>query len=247
MEGGMIRARLDLLVNVKDAITGRSVDERNIRFEKDGNRLVPESRGEGTYVFINIGRDNGLMQVDVYGYMPKIIELDYEKMDERMPSADVFLIPSESRNRVETLLTLKGKLKGIQSVEAIHPGRAVTSIRELDAKKRIMTVFAPNRRMNLTEERYGLYNAEKESFEDIEIAEELSDKKVRLRNNPEGEFPANSFLCRIVYGQVDKGGVYTLKVYNDGSNLKYLVKYVVDGEARHCFVDFADPENAKLK
>jgi hypothetical protein len=242
MEKAVIRAKLDLLIMLKDSTTGFAVDERNVRFIRDGESITASPRGEGSYVFINIGRENCLMQVIVYGYEPQTLKVDYEELDSILPSIDVFLIPSENTSKGEALITLKGRLSGLERLEAIHPGRAVTTIRELDQKKRIMTVFAPNRRVNLTDGRYGVFNAEKTTFEVIEIEEELSEKKFRIRKNPDEEILPNSQICRIIYGQIWEDGTYLFRIRDDGKNLRYLIKYVVNGQIRYKKVDFAESE-----
>ncbi len=246
MEGGTIRTRLDLLLTLKDATTGLPVQERDVRFRRNDEVVFAHSRGEGSFVFINVGRENGLMQIDAYGFEPKNLKVDYETIDPVLPNIDVFLIPSENTRRGESILTLSGQLSGLEAVEAIHPGRPVTSIREFDKKKRIMTVFQPNRRVNLTEIYYGLYNVEKGTFEDLEVRDELPGKKVRLKKTLEEEFTLNSPICRIVFGQVEEDGTFILRVRDDGKNLKYLVKYIVDGETRYKEIDFHELEGVTL-
>ncbi len=246
MAKAVIHYSLDLLVSLKDSTTGHAVDERNVRFIRNGNMVTASARGEGCYIFLNEGRDNCLMRIECYGFEPKNLKVDYEKLDKIMPTLDVFLIPSENTSRGEELVTLSGKLSGLESLEAIHPGRAVTTVREVDVKKRICTLFSPNRRANLTESVYALFNAENATFQDIEIQEELSEKKIRLRKNPEEEFPPNSPLCRIIYGQVEEDGTYLFRVRNDGKNLRYLIKYVVNGQTRFKKVDFGESEDFKL-
>ena len=246
MDEGVIRHMLDLLVNLYDSTTGKAVEEREVRFEREGNKTPAMYRGEGTYVFLNAGRDNSLMQINVKGFEPFKTYLDYEKLDKILPAVDAFLIPSENAKQGESLVTLKGKLTGLVSVEAVHPGRPVTTIRDMDPKRRTMTVFMPNRRMNLTQSRYALLNTEKQTFETIEVEAELSDRKIRVKQNPTEEFPPNSPICRIVYGQVEEDGTYLLRVRDDGKNLKYLVKYVVDGQSRYKVIDFHEPEEVSL-
>jgi len=240
MEGAEIRYRLDLLLTLKDATTGLPVEERSIIFKRDGDPVLAQARGGGNYVFLNAGRENCLMQITVAGYETMNLRVDYEKLDTVLPGVDVYLIPSENTRKGEALLTLKGTLSGLETVEAVHPGRPVTSIREFDAKKRIMTVFTPNRRMNLTDVCYGIFNADQNTFEPIEVQTELSDRKVRLKKVLEMPFTPNSPVCRIVSGQVEEDGSYLLRVRDDGKNVRYLVRYVVNGEARYKTVDFHD-------
>lgn len=238
MEEGIIRYKLDLMIRLLDATTGNVVDERNIHFKCEDQNLEAHARGEGCYIFMGRGREDCLMQIDVYGFEPKTMRVVYEELDPILPTIDVFLIPSENRRRGEPLLTLKGTISGLEAVEAIHPGRPVTSIRDFDVKKRVMTVFSPNRRVDLKDQYYGIMNAEKGSFEDIEIEEELTDKKVRLRKLLEEEFLPNSPICRIIYGQVEQDGSYLLRVRDSGKNQNYLVKYIVNGETRYKNIDF---------
>lgn len=246
MDEGVIRHTLDLMINLYDSTTGVVVEDRDIRFIRNGEQLFAVSKGWGTYIFMNVGRDNSLMQISVKGFEPVTVKLDYEKLDKTLPRVDVFLIPSEDTARGEALISLKGRLTGLVSVEAVHPGRAVTRIRDIDQKRRIMTIFMPNRRMNMNDNPYGLLNAEKQTFERIEVETEITDRKIRLKHNPTEEFPVNSPICRIIYGRVEEDGTYLLRVRDDGSNLKYLVKYVVDGQNRYKVIDFRELDGVVL-
>jgi hypothetical protein len=238
LEEGVIRCRLDLLLRLVDTTTGLSSDENDARFYLDGNRLSVHFRGEGCYILMDSGRENGLMRIEVYGYEPYEVKVDYETLDPILPTIDVFLIPSENNHRGESLITLEGRLSGLSAVETIHPGRPVTSIREFDVKKCTMTVFQPNRRVNLSDTYYGLLNAENNTFEDIVVGEEVGDKKVKLRSPITEDFSPNAPLFRIIYGQVKEDGTYLMKVRDDGKNLNYLVKYIVNGVARYKQIDF---------
>ncbi len=246
MEEGKIRSKLDLMIRLIDAPTGTPVNEKNIRFFRDDSQLMAHDRGEGCYIFINTGRENSLMQVEVYGYEPRKVELDYEKLDELLPAVDVFLIPSENHRQKDILLTLRGQLSGLEAVEALHPGRPVTGIMEYDARKKIITVFSPNRRVNLTREYYGIVQKETGTFIDIKVNGEMTGKKVKLQNAIEGEFAPNAPVCPIVFGQVEADGTYMLCVRDDGENLNYLIKYVVNGDIRYKKIDFHHLDEAKL-
>ncbi len=243
---GVIRSRLDLLIRLQDTTTGLSVDERAITFTMDGEQFRPTARGFGNYILINHGRENGLMQIDVLGFEPFKVYVDYEALDERLPTVDAFLIPSENDNSGPKMLSLSGTLKGLSSLECIHPGRPLSGIREFDPKKRIMTIYAPNRRMNMVHSFYGLYHSEEDTYESIEIVEQLENHKVLLRNPLQDEFTVNSPICRRIFGQVDDDGRFLLRVRDDGKRQTYLVKYVVDGEVRYKSVNFHELEGVTL-
>ena len=246
MEEGVIRCRLDLLLTIEDATTGKSIMDRGIRFRIGDDFVNAHSRGEGNYIFLNIGRENRLMHIDVPGYESRTLDVNYEMLDPVMPALDVFLIPSENSKAGEPVLSLKGKLSGLETVEAVHPGRGVSVFREYDAKKRTMTLLQAGRRADYSKDRYALLNVEKGVFELLEIAEVISEKKLRLRKPLEQESPPNSPICRIIYGQVEQDGSYILRVRDDGAELKYLVKYVIHGKTGYKFIDFHDLSEAKL-
>ncbi len=234
------------MIRLIDAPTGAPVDERNIRFLRGDTPIVSHERGEGCYIFINIGRENSPMRVDVYGYVPQEVEVNYENLDERLPAIDVFLIPSENHRHKDILLTLTGRLSGLEAVEALHPGRPVTGIMEYDARKNVITVFSPNRRVNLTRFYYGIVQKETGTFIDIVVGEEMNGKKVKLKKPIEGEFSPNAPVCPVIFGHVEQDGSYMLCVRDDGDNLNYLVKYVVNGETRYKKIDFHQLDGEKL-
>lgn len=246
MDDGRYRVKLDLMVRVMDATTGDAIGEKNIRFIKDKAPVKAESRGEGCYIFLNSGRENCLMRIEVYGYEPTELDIDYEKLEAGLPEIDVFLIPSEKQRAGQRVITLRGHLPGLEKLEALHPGRPVTGIRDFDAKKRTMTVLSPNRRMNLTRQYYGLLHADKDTFEDIDIKEEIDSKVVRLREPIREEFSTNAPICALVFGQVNSDGSYMLAVRDDGRDLGYLVKYIVKGETRYKKIDFRDLSGVTL-
>ncbi len=243
---GVIRARLDLLIRLQDTTTGLSVDERDCNFYIDGNQIRPTARGFGNYILINQGRENGLMHIDVYGFEPFEVAIDYEKLDERLPTVDAFLIPSENDRSGPKMLSLSGTLKGLSSLECIHPGRPISGIREFEPKKKVMTIYAPNRRMNMIHSYYGLYHSEEDTYECIEITEQIENNKVRLREPLKEEFTVNAPICRRIFGRVTDEGEFLLRVRDDGKRQTYLVRYTVDGEARYKSVDFHNLEEVTL-
>lgn len=241
----VIQSRLDLLIRLQDTTTGLSVDERSAKFLLNGEEVRPTSRGFGNYILINYGRENALMQVLSYGYEPFSVYVDYDKLDERLPTVDVFLIPSEKESGNE-VLSFTGKKKGLSSLECIHPGRPLSGIREFDVKKRIMTIYAPNRRMNMIHSYYGLLHPEEGRYEPIEIVEQIENQKVRLKEPLQEEFAANEPICRRIFGQVQEDGSFLLRVRDDGKKQTYLVRYEIDGEARYKSVDFRNLEGVTL-
>ena len=247
MQGdGVIQTRLDLLIRLQDTTTGLSMDMRTAKFILGDKEIRPKYRGDGNFILIDHGRENNPMQVILSGYEPYEIYIDYDKLDENLPTADVFLIPSESRKAGKELLSLSGKRKGLSSLECIHPGRPLSGIREFDVKKKVMTMYAPNRRMNMVHSYYGLLNTEEGNYEPIEIVEQTENNKVRLRDVLQKEFAVNAPICRRIFGTVKEDGSYLLRVRDDGKKQTYIVRYIIDGEERFKSVDFRDLKEVTL-
>lgn len=246
MEEGKYRVKLDLLLNIYDATTGDAVNERNIRFLRDGELITAERRGGESYVFLNMGREDCLMQIDVYGYVTRTLSICYESLNSYLPELDVFLIPSENHRVGRNVLFLKGKLSGLLKLEALHPGRPVTGIKDFDAKKMTMSVFSPNRRASLTRQYYGLLHDDRASFEDIVVVDEVSGDSVKLREPIQEEFSPNAPICPVIFGQVEEDGSFILAVRDDGENLNYLVKYTTVERTGYQIIDFHDLHGVTL-
>ena len=129
MAASVIRAKLDLLIRLYDTTTGATVDERNVLFMRDGVPVRPESRGAGVYVFINTGREDFLMQIDVYGYDRYRTVIRYEELDEGLPACYVFLMPSENTIRGRNTLSFSGTLPFLKSIEAVNLNRSLCQTR----------------------------------------------------------------------------------------------------------------------
>ena len=71
-------SKLDQLIRLFDTTTGADIDERNVVFKRDGMPVRPEPRDTGTYIFINTGREDFLMRIEVFGYEVYETRVSYE-------------------------------------------------------------------------------------------------------------------------------------------------------------------------
>ena len=246
MEASVISARLDLLIRLIDTTTGALVDERNILFTRDGEPVKPAARGVGTYVFINTGREDFLMQIKVYGYEDYEKEVRYEDLDSRLPEMNIFLMPSESMFKGEKLLSLSGTLPFLKTLEAVNLNRPLCICNEYDVKKKTMKVFSTGSgRTDLSDIYYGLLLPGKQSYEKIEVTGNAAPQSVQLKEALQEEFTSNSPLFRVVFGSVSPDGSYLLRVRDDATDIRYLVRYTVNDEVRFQTVDFRNMEALK--
>jgi hypothetical protein len=223
------------------------VEDRSVNFKLNGKTIRPAQRGNGNFILLNTGRENGLMQIDVFGYEPYEIDIDYEKLGATMPAVEVFLIPSENVRRGEALLTFSGNLQGLESLEAINLDKPICSYREFDPKHRLMTVFMPNRRMNMIHTFYGLANVRDGTYETIEVEKELPSGKIRVKELLSQEFPQNAPICRILHGMIKKNGDFLFRVRDSGKDAVYLMKYKVGEAVKFKTVDFHDLSEVRLE
>ncbi len=243
-DGAVIRCRLDLLIRLIDTTTGQAVTGGNAVFRRDGKILAAVPKEGGNYIFIDMGRENFLMQLSVFGYDDKMITVDYENLDTRMPSIDVFLIPSEDTREV---LTLSGKRTGLQSIEAVQLGRPVCSISEFDAKQNRVSLFLPNRQMNMEGAHFGLLHGE-ESYEHFVVSEQPTQNQIKLAQPLQEEFAVNSPVSRVIFGETDAKGNYVLRVRKTAENLRYLLRYQIRDQVKFKVIDLSEgtPEGFKL-
>lgn len=247
MAASVFGAKLDLLVRLTDTTTGAYVTEKNIVFKRDGIPVIPEPRDPGTYIFINTGREDFLMQIEVFGYEVYKTRVRYEELDVRLPECDVFLMPSESMSRGEQVLSFSGTLPFLKKIEAIRLDRPVCFVKEFDKKTNALTVFANSGgRVSLYDKYYGLLSADKESYEKVEVESELTLQSVRLKEQLKEEQISNLPLMRVIFGSVSENGDYLLRVRDDGDNLKYIVRYEVGDEVRFQEIDFKDQGDGLL-
>jgi len=235
----VITRRLDLVLHLIDATTGYAVNEARIDFnsEKDDLNFIP--RGHGTYILINTGRDNFLMQIVVKGYEEAPVEINYEELNEVMPLKEVFLIPSEKTSSSEDVLYLKGNLPGLQSVSLIETNKVLATTNTYEQKKRLLQLFERGYRLNTEGSSYGIINREARTFEIFDIESLPNESQVKLKSPLQEEFQRNSQIGRIVNGYVYPNGDYLIGVRNDNAKKPTIVRYETD-EVTFLEVDFKE-------
>ncbi|MCR5409846.1 MAG: hypothetical protein K6E90_02580 [Lachnospiraceae bacterium] len=246
MEASVFGSKLDLLVRLIDTTTGAQVNERNIVFKRNGIPVIPEPRDPGTYIFINTGREDFLMRIEVYGYEVYESEVRYEELDVRIPECDVFLMPSESMSRGENVLSFSGTLPFLKKIEAICLNRPICLANGFDRKTNMLSLFQSGGvRVSLNDRYYGLLKADKTGYEKIEVEKNVSLQSVRLKEAIEEEQISNRPIMRVIFGSVTDSGDYLLRVRDAGEDQRYLVRYEVGDEVRFSEINFKDQEALK--
>ncbi|MCR5748250.1 MAG: hypothetical protein K6G03_11130 [Lachnospiraceae bacterium] len=242
MSAFVFGSKLDLLVLLYDTTTGALIEERNIVFKRDGLPVRPEFRAAGTYIFINTGREDFLMRIEIPGYEVYECRVCYEELDERIPECDVFLMPSENISR-GNVLSFSGTLPFLKKVEAVRLSMPVCQFHEYNKKNSILLVFGNSSgTANLSNKYYGILREDKMSYEKIEVEKRISPLSVRLKEPLQEEFASNLPIMRVIFGYVAEDGRYLLRVRDDGGDSRYLVRYEVNEEVKFQVVDFLSQE-----
>ena len=234
-----IRHKLDFALHLVNTVTGRVIEEYNARFitKYPGVKAIPKQGG--MYLFLNMVREDFEMEIHVYGYESKKIQIKFSDHQEKMLIREVYLLPLDTPIK-EDILTLRGQLSGIEEIEAVSIHDANCCIKEFDAQKRIMSVLN-QRNVRFHHIHYGLINREKTEYEHFEVEKELSPQEIKCKEKLEKEYFINQPITRVIFGQVDEDDNYVLKVSND-ENAQYLVRYVLEGKAFYQTVNFHEKE-----
>ena len=178
------------------------------------------------------------MQIRVFGYEDAEAAVNYAELEERMPTVDVFLIPSENTKKGSPVLSFSGNLPLLESIEAVNITRPLCQAGEYRKKENTLTVFGrTGGRIQLEDVWYGLLSTDKNEYEKIEVLGNATPQSVKLRGQPAEDFVPNRQMMRIIFGHVSENGDYLLRVRDDGKGQTYLIRYVVGGETRFQTVD----------
>lgn len=236
-----ISHRLDLAVLLIDTTTGFHVAQPDVRFtfdRSDVSELI--SRGNGMYILMNHDRADMLMTVEVSGYERMTVPIRYEELDEKVPMKEVFLIPSENAANAGDYATIRGVLPELSEVAFIQKGTVLAHIDGYEKRKRIMTVFEKGYRLSMEGSPYALVNTKEMTFEWLDIVSQPGTNQVELKAPIDENFIRNAPICRIMFGYVEPDGSYLIRVRDDRSDLRGLIRFKVDGEIRFKEVDFHD-------
>ena len=226
-----IKYSIDLIVRVIDTATGKLIPSRDYTVYKNGEEVKVFVKEVGNYIFMNTGRDNFTLTVKIKNYYDKTVEVDYSVIDENLPQLDLFFVPDESYETEHRCKVLRGQTEGIESIDAVLLNNPEIRLKEYDERKKQITVFNPHYRV-LDNIHYGLIAADGKSFEDISVTETGSETTMKIDQPLAKEAQINFPLSRIIFGKISDGGEYLLRVRDDITGGRFLVRQIVQGEER---------------
>jgi hypothetical protein len=225
-----------------DTTLGREIDETNIRFTNGDVILRPLFKGNGTWVFTNLSREDFLMHISASGYEEADIDIKFDTLDPKLPMLDVFLMPSEKNRAGGGILNIYGTLPELEAIEAVYLNRPICGFSSVLEKRGdvILNLIpkATGGRINLESMKYALLSETKERYEVFEVLENETQTSVIIRSPLSGEHKVNETIYRIIYGRAGPDGRFSLKVRDDANSLPYLIRFTVNGVDHFRPVDF---------
>lgn len=244
MADSQIQYKLDLIVRLVDTTTGLPVTEKQVVFRENGRVLALLARGDGTYILLNHGRADTGLEVSVVSYETAKVKVAYESLDGSYPAVTIPLIPVPAKSGYIEILTLEGKLPGIEALDAVDLGSPLARILDYQEKKGILRLLEGK---TLEEETYALvHEGPPFSFEEFGIAKRPDKKILRLKENLQPGWAAREAVTRIIRGAVNPDGSYLLRVRPTGRRAEYLIRYAADGAVRFKRIDFYAAEERRL-
>ncbi len=225
----VITAKLSLAVRLIDTTTGREVDETGISFLVDGLMYNPMKKGVGVYVFVNICKEDFLMQINAPGYDATDVKVIRQELDPRLPMLDIFLMPTEKNRRGGSVLEICGNLPKLEYIEAIKLDSPIVLFHSAQEKKGICKMTLLPLRAGggcmLDSIAYALLSETEERYDVFTVDKQDGPLSIILKEPILQEHKLNDKIFRIIYGRAGPDGRFSLKVRDDSSNLPYLVHF----------------------
>ena len=245
MSTTIISHTLDLALRLVDTTTGRVVVGQDITLLYDGKRVGHMDKG-GHLILTGRGRNDFTLTVRAPGYEPRTVPIRYEALEPHMPYLELQLIPSPDYYSPVPCLTLSGNLPTLKALSAVKAGDSACLIREFDPRKRLLTLFNPHK-LELDRTHYALVNPDEETFEPFQVLRRLSDRQFKIDRVLETQFGNYFPICPVVFGRVDPDGGYCLRVRDDSSQQRWLLRLECGADVvQFKTVDFRKPDSLTL-
>ncbi|WP_029322098.1 hypothetical protein [Butyrivibrio sp. AE3004] len=238
----VITAKLTLAVRLLDTTTGREITETDLHFMIDGERVIPMKKESAVFVFVNLCKEDFLMQINVYGYDEMTMQVKTNELDHRFPMLDVFLMPSEKNRLGGDVLKITGNLSGLEYIEAISLSRPIgifhSEASKRDVYKMNLLPLVPGGGVRLDLMKYAIFNEAEGRYDCFEVKGRDTENSFILTEKLQNEHRPNDKIYRLIYGRAGPGDRFTLKVRDEGESLPYLIRFGIDGKEYFRKLDF---------
>lgn len=228
-------SRLDLAVRFVNAVDGSVIREDQAVFFHNKKALKPRQSEHAYWLFADTGRADFILGVNVHGFEKTQITVSYKMLCENLPTMEIPLVPRQSAWNNPPLLTVEGKMEGLEEVQAVAKRESdvyAVSYEERDCKLSL----CHSRRTNFADSYYALASSDWQEFEIVRILKKLPADMVQIDHALKKRWQGICFLVHPVYGTVSEEGRYLLRVPVYGKDAGWLARFVVRG--KEYFQDF---------
>jgi hypothetical protein len=236
--------RLAFALRLVDTTSGRPVNSGGVQVFMDGAPAHFQPKG-GVLVFQDLKKRTFRLRVTSGGYEPMETEVELDALDAKLPLLEAYLIPNANFPGVE-FLTLAGTLPGIGSLSAVRAGDNACLIREFEPRKRMAKLFNPHH-LAMDRVRYALMDPDKGCYEPFNIVRVVDDQTIRVDRVLETAFKNYFPVTPLVLGRTDPDGSYCLRVRDDATAAKWLVRWEEQEQAHFRMVDFREQRCPRLE
>lgn len=238
--------RLDLAVRLVDTTSGRGISAKNMEVCIDKSPVRFGEKGSGMLILQNLEKRRFQLEIRSSAYERVEREVDLDALGKGLPLLELHLIPGPGYPGTDQFQTLEGTLPGIQNLSAVRVGDNACLIREFDPRKRLLKLFNPHH-LALDRVWYALVDPDQGCYEPFQILRMLDDQTVKTDRVLETEFRNYFPISPTVMGAWGEDGKYCLRVRDEGTACKWLVRWEEDGAAKFRTVDFRQEPHPHLE
>lgn len=219
--------RLALALRLINSATGQPVQYIGASLYKDKKPIHPIVKNGSVVILLEENKEKSdfTLDINILGYEPKTVNVIFSKLDKQLPILDIPLLPNEKCPDRINLHFLDGVLPEITEIDAVRTGESPCLIREWDARKKLLTVFNPHR-LNMDGICYALVDIDRESYEVFRIVKRVSDTVFKIDRPLQTEFKNYFPICPVVLGETYSDNRYMLRLPDDSSKPKWIVRRV---------------------
>lgn len=238
--------RLDLALRLVDTTSGRGVPGRGMTVRIDQKPVRFDEKGDGMLIFQNLGMRRFRLEITSPAYETAELEVDLDALGKGIPLLEISLIPGPRYPGAAQFQTLEGTLPGIGHLSAVRVGDNACLIREFDPRRRLVKLFNPHH-LALDRVGYALVDPDRSCYEPFRIVGHPDDQTIKTDRVLETEFRNYFPISPMVMGKWGEDGRYCLRVRDESTDCKWLIRWEEGGAVRFRTVDFRQEPHPRLE
>lgn len=237
--------RLELALRLVDTTSGRNISGRNVELYADETQIRFQEKSDLILIFQGLEKRSFCLKIRSRIYESVEQEVDLDQLKQDMPLLELHLIPSKDYPGGTEFLCVEGVLPGIRKISAVRMGDNTCLIREFDPRRKMVKIFNPHRLL-LERVQYALIDPENNRYEPFRIVKQIDEQTIKIDRGLEMSFRNYFPITPEVFGLAKPDGTYCLRVRDDGSEAKWLVRWSTE-ETQFRVIDFRVTPHPKLE